>query len=606
MFGNFIYFIVVLLIYATYQPPETPYFSLAEALSLFLLSTALFAAYSRRVFAGIERRFPEGGFAALDQRFSAALTRQSILAIVLFAGDIYGLGLSAYFDALPPFSVVPTLQAIVFLALFVAYMAIVWSSAHGMYQRLYARDLSRRAYILSNISFTVPVLLPWLILSGVSDLIYALPYELPRRILATTWGEALYFLFFLVIVAVIGPAMIQKFWRCTPLEAGFFRERIANLCRRAGVRYANILYWPIFGGRMMTAGVMGLVHRFRYILVTRALLRFLGPAEIDAVIAHEIGHVKKKHLLFYLFFFAGYMLVSYATFDLIVYAVLFIEPVYRATGSLGIPQTTISSVVFGLMFILVFLVYFRFIFGYFMRNFERQADTYVFSLFDSGLPLVTTLEKIALTSGQAADKPNWHHFSIRERIDYLAKCELDRSWIGRHERKIRKSIALYLVGIVCVAAIGYQLGYGESGRRLSAHFFEKVIAGRIEAQPDNPELHRLLGDLYYGRKNFEGAVEAYETAIALSPRSVEVLNNLAWLYATCEDERLRDPVRSLALAQRAAGLETAAHILDTLAEAYFVNGRIDQAIETEKRALDLAQENRAYFEGQLEKFRNAF
>jgi tetratricopeptide (TPR) repeat protein len=241
-----------------------------------------------------------------------------------------------------------------------------------------------------------------------------------------------------------------------------------------------------------------------------------------------------------------------------------------------------------------------------MRNFERQADTYVFSLFDSGLPLVTTLEKIALTSGQAADKPNWHHFSIRERIDYLAKCELDRSWIGRHERKIRKSIALYLVGIVCVAAIGYQLGYGESGRRLSAHFFEKVIAGRIEAQPDNPELHRLLGDLYYGRKNFEGAVEAYETAIALSPRSVEVLNNLAWLYATCEDERLRDPVRSLALAQRAAGLETAAHILDTLAEAYFVNGRIDQAIETEKRALDLAQENRAYFEGQLEKFRNAF
>ena len=66
--------------------------------------------------------------------------------------------------------------------------------------------------------------------------------------------------------------------------------------------YANILYWPIFGGRMITAGVMGLIKKFRYILVTNGLLQMLEPEEIDAVIAHEIGHIKKQHLLFYLLF----------------------------------------------------------------------------------------------------------------------------------------------------------------------------------------------------------------------------------------------------------------------------------------------------------------
>ena len=75
------------------------------------------------------------------------------------------------------------------------------------------------------------------------------------------------------------------------------RSRIENLCQKANFQYADILYWPIFGGRMITAGVMGLMKKFRYILVTKALFHSLEPEEIDAVIAHEIGHIKKKHFI---------------------------------------------------------------------------------------------------------------------------------------------------------------------------------------------------------------------------------------------------------------------------------------------------------------------
>jgi Zn-dependent protease with chaperone function len=448
-------------------------------------------------------------------------------------------------------------------------------------------------------------LLPWLFLSGIADIIRALPFEAPKNFLSTTEGEVSYFLFFLFGVAIIGPALIQKFWRCKPLEGGYYRNRIESLCRRAELAYADILYWPIFGGKMITAGVMGLVKKFRYILVTDSLLRLLEPEEIDAVIAHEIGHIKKKHLLFYLAFFVGYMLLSYVAFDIIIFAIIYAEPLYWLTGKTGISQTAIISGLSSAVIICVFLIYFRFIFGFFMRNFERQADCYVYALFDSAKPLISTLEKIAATSGHSADKPNWHHFSIRQRVDYLKKCEADPSWITRQNVKVKKSIGVYLGCLLLFGGLAYQLNVGMIGERLSSHFLEKVILREIDKGPDNPNLYSLLGNIYYSKQNWSGVQDAWEKALTLDPDHVEVLNNLAWHYATCEDKQYRDPDRALSLATLAVRLDSLPHIWDTLAESYYVNGMYGQALEAARKALALARKNRTYYEGQLEKFEKA-
>lgn len=602
MFGNFIYFIIVLLIYSTYQPSEDTNFTALETLFLFILLTIIFAVITWLQFQRIEKQISKESFAKVDHKFHAALTRQSVMAIVLFSLDIYGLNLVSFVSNIPILTIIPTLQALLFLGLFVFYLAIVWAFAYSPYNALYTTGLPRESYILSNISFSVPILLPWLLLSGIADIINVLPFKLPKQMLATTEGQVLYFLVFLVAVAMIGPLMIQKFWRCKPLEAGNVRTRIENVCRQAGMEYANILYWPIFGGRMITAGVMGLVKKFRYILVTGAFIRFLEPDEIDAVIAHEVGHIKKNHLLFYLVFFVGYMLVSYATFDLLIYGVLYAEPLYGFIGRIGLNQTTLTSSIFSIVIIVIFLVYFRFIFGYFMRNFERQADTYVYTLFDSAKPLISTLEKIALTSGQPPDRPNWHHFSITKRIDYLKKCETDKSWIGRHDWKIKKSMAVYLTGIILIGAVGYQLNYSETGRQLNQHFFETVIKRELEKTPDNADLYSILGDIYYSRQNYAQTIEAYEQSIMLEPHNPKALNNLAWLLATCEDQDFRRPRRALGLAQKAAALEKAPHILDTLAESYYVNGEFEAAVAAAMRALDLATGDRSYYQKQLKKF----
>ncbi len=605
MFGNFIYFILVLLIYLTYQPSEETNFSALEAATLFCGLVLFFFLLTRLQFKRIEKRIASGDYQRLDHQFNAVVLRQSIMAVFLFAIDIYGLNLSSFLIGSAPFSTIPTLLALLFLALFVFYLAIVWFCAYNSYQKLYAADITRRTYVGSNIAFSIPVLLPWLLLSGIADLIEALPFDAPRRLLNTTEGEIVYFLFFLCAVAIMGPALIQKFWRCKPLEDGYYRRRIDSLCRRAQMSYADILYWPIFGGKMLTAGVMGLIKKFRYILVTPSLLQLLEPEEVDAVIAHEIGHIKKKHLLFYLAFFVGYMLLSYVTFDLVVLGILYAEPVYWLINESGFSQTTVVSGLFSMVIICVFLIYFRFIFGFFMRNFERQADAYVYVLFDSARPLISTLKKIAATSGQSADRPNWHHFSIQQRIDYLDRCEGDPSWIVRQDRKVNRGIAVFVAGFLLLGVLGYQLNVGAIGERVSNRFLAKVIERELEKSPANANLYGLLGDIYYNSKNYEGVRDAYEKSLALRPDNAQVLNNLAWLYATCEDPRIRNPRRALVLAKKAVRLENLPHIWDTLAQSYFANQMVAQAVEAARRALSLAAKNRSYYQRQLEKFQQA-
>jgi len=156
-----------------------------------------------------------------------------------------------------------------------------------------------------------------------------------------------------------------------------------------------------------------------------------------------------------------------------------------------------------------------------------------------------------------------------------------------------------------VGGIGYTLNFGKAGKQLNSHFFEKIIQRELQKTPVNPNLYSMLGDLYYSRKNFGNAVAAYEKALMLDSEKPWVLNNLAWLYATCEDRKFRNPKKAVQYAEKAVAFEDAPHTWDTLAESYYVNGEYKKAESAAKRALGLAGKNRSYFENQLEKFMKA-
>jgi len=602
MFSQFFYFIIVILIYSTYQPSNKANFSLPETLILFFFFLIIFIGSTGFRFSKLEKRINENRLPFLDQKFNAIVRDQTILAIILFAVNIYVLNIMDFLLEFGIFSIIPTFLAILCVALFLFYLCVIWKFSHRLYQLIYHNHVSGPEYMMSNISFALPVILPWLVLTITADILILLPFEYVKRFMASSQGEIAYFLFFLFVAAIIGPAVIQKLWRCKPVEAGYERYRIEALCKTAGLEFSDILYWPMFGGKMLTAGIMGLIKKFRYILVTRSLLEMLTPEEIDAVIAHEIGHIKKRHLIFYLLFFMGYLLLSYAAVHLFLYVFIYAQSTLDIFQRSELNSAAMTSVIFNTALIISFIIYFRFVFGFFMRNFERQADAYVFQLFKSARPLITTLEKIAISSGLPPEKPNWHHFSIKERISFLSKCETNKAWIARHERKIKTGLIIYLAGLMVIGGIELNLNFGKAGEKLDTVFFEKILIKELEKTPNNPALYGALGDLYYGNSHYKKALFAYEKSLDCLPDNPQILNNVAWLLATCPNPNLRNPERALELAQKAITLKVTSHILDTLAESYYVNGRYREAVLIELRAIDLVKENRSYYEKQLKKF----
>ena len=138
---------------------------------------------------------------------------------------------------------------------------------------------------------------------------------------------------------------------------------------------------------------------------------------------------------------------------------------------------------------------------------------------------------------------------------------------------------------------------------------EQALAEFREAtrlEPTNPDLWMQLGKLYEQMGRGEDALQSLEMGLEADPGNAGILNHIGWLYATAENPTLRDPAKALAYAQRAVEASNGrdANILDTLAEAYYVNQEFDEAIRTEERALEIAPGLEA-LRNQLEKFREA-
>lgn len=604
MFNNIIYFIVVLLIFNISYPDTASEDSFFFFLLKLFLSWLLFAVYCDRIFRNLKRRLDNrDGIGQNDGRLTAQYqkltVRLSVLAIFLFALAVYFFNLKDWIQMIPGFDRFSVLQGIFALALFFFYLTTIWHIAYPAYNRIFRPGITRRAFIISNFRLNLPILFPWFFLSLVYDLVDLSPWAGPGSFIHRVEGQIVFFAAFMTLLMIFMPKIIQYWWGCKPFGNSGKAAKLRTFLNDKGFKYRGLLSWPIFEGRMMTAGIMGIIPRYRYILVTDSLMDVLSVDELKGVLAHEMGHAKYRHLLFYLLFFLGFMIVSFGSTDIFFY-LIYSHPFFIKIISQNDPQAMNLFYLFlAFPMLITLLVYFRYVMGFFMRNFERQADLFAAVTIGSPEPLISALEKIAYLAGNSRDLPSWHHFSIKERVACLWRNRNDPTLVKRHNRFV---LTAFLVYLGCMGCLGYFLNFGPVKHHLTYSLAGKVIRQQLLKEPDNMRLYQNLAIVYQEMGKEKEAIQTYEKTLALDPDQAVSLNNLAWALVTAADKGLRDEIRGLQLAKKAVSLKRNPVFLDTMAEAYYANGAIQEAIKTIKEALAMAKENREYYKKQLRKF----
>ncbi|KUG23053.1 hypothetical protein ASZ90_007162 [hydrocarbon metagenome] len=114
-----------------------------------------------------------------------------------------------------------------------------------------------------------------------------------------------------------------------------------------------------------------------------------------------------------------------------------------------------------------------------------------------------------------------------------------------------------------------------------------------QINPDNAFIHEGLAASFCHQGRIEKCIAEYREALRLIPDLGTSLNNLSWILATTRDEKYRNGVEAVKLAEQVCRQTDFQNpfALDTLAAAYAAAGRYTDAVETAEKALLLVPES---------------
>ncbi|NVK53157.1 MAG: M48 family metallopeptidase [Flavobacteriaceae bacterium] len=185
--------------------------------------------------------------------------------------------------------------------------------------------------------------------------------------------------------------IVPLFNKQRPLEEGELKSAIEAYAQKVGFKLNNI--FVIDGSKRSTkanAYFSGFGVQKRITLYD-TLINDLETEEIVAVLAHEVGHYKRKHIIFNLF--SSILLTGLTLWLLSLFVSL---PIFSEALNVPVPSFHIGLIVFGILYSPISEIT-----GLFMnimsRKFEYQADNYAKETF-SATPLITSLKKLSKNS----------------------------------------------------------------------------------------------------------------------------------------------------------------------------------------------------------------
>src|ERR1700730_8961163 len=222
--------------------------------------------------------------------------------------------------------------------------------------------------------------------SMVAEILYFIIRQFPQHWWLIAWAL---FLGLFVLLAQLAPVVLFPiFYKFEPLENDELKSRLVTLSERAGTRVRGVYKWNLSEkSRKANAALTGLGNTRRIILAD-TLLEHYSADEIEAVLAHELGHHVHRHILKSIAVQAVVTLVGFWAANWVLhYAVERTHTFVSVSDFANLPLLVLISTLLSLVLLPALNAYSRY-------N-ERQADRYAFQSIRSVGPFISSMNKLA-------------------------------------------------------------------------------------------------------------------------------------------------------------------------------------------------------------------
>lgn len=276
--------------------------------------------------------------------------------------------------------------------------------------------------------------------------------------LSTALSESVAALLFgigLVAMIVVFPLLILFIWKTSQITPLNLRNELLSICKQNHLRVWDVRRWNT-SNQVINAVVVGMVPRFRLILLSDGLLSHFETNEIQAVLRHEAGHIRLWHLPTRLLFMA-LPLLALAICDFRGFS---FHPVASANLLDWLGPTTLLPLVGLATYVLLTTMWLS-------HQMEYEADIYSIQS-DSESPasdskttsaicphragdMQGALLRLAAISPSELDRRTFFHPSIRERIDFIERVKESASIAAQFKSGFARR-RLFLASLLIVAS----------------------------------------------------------------------------------------------------------------------------------------------------------
>jgi STE24 endopeptidase len=277
------------------------------------------------------------------------------------------------------------------LFIYVLLLSVI-SKALGLALDIYGFHLERRFDLSTQKtgSWILDEIKGWVLGLFIGTVLAEIVYGLMRVSPAHWWiyGWVVFLGLYILLVQIAPVLLFPLFYKFSPLQDEALKARLTRLGERAGTRIRGIYEWKLSEKtKKANAALTGMGHTRRIILAD-TLLQNYSEDEIEAVLAHELGHHVHGHLLKGILVEAIVTLAGFWTANQVLEYVVHQKHMFLLlTDFANMPLLVLVTSLLSMLLMPALNAYSRFS--------ERQADLYCWKSVPSITPFITAMKKLS-------------------------------------------------------------------------------------------------------------------------------------------------------------------------------------------------------------------